>query len=285
MPRQFHKTIQDYISKIKKPTSHLKLPSKSLTSSTSWILRGCKHPKTPSFTIDPEKQKYHFSDTEDQDHDDGSATLSDIDKFLIENFRSLYAKELDQGEEHDQENEGRVSCDSPKYDNPPSHDLCSSHRFFVAPASSGSVIDDPRTSLAVSEGIEGPGPGNTIFDGSTSECSEKKKMGAEDFIAVLRYSSSPCVDFKSSMQEMIEARLHHNGKVDWEFLEELLLCYLNLNDNKSHKYILSAFVDLIVLLRENSVKVEDNSGPSGEVPARFPDVKKPQDDKRKGREV
>lgn len=283
MPKQFHKTIQDYISKIKKPsTLQLKLPSKSLTSSTSWILRGCKYPKTLSFTIDPEKQKYDFSDTNDQNHDDGSATLSDIDKFLIENFRSLYEKDLDQNKDHDQQNQGRLSCGSPKFDNPPCHDLCSSHRFFVAPASSGSVIDDSRTSLPLSESPRGSGPGTTIFDDSTSECSEKKKIGAEDFIAVLRYSSSPCDDFKSSMQEMIEARLHHNGKVDWEFLEELLLCYLNLNDNKSHKYILSAFVDLIVLLRENSVKVQDGSD---NVPEGIPDGKQPQEERRKGKEI
>lgn len=232
----------------------------------------------------PEKQKYDLSDTDDQDHDDGSATLSDIDKFLIENFRSLYEKDLDQNKDHDQENQGTLSYGSPKFDNPPCHDLCSSHRFFVALASSGSVIEDSRTSLPCSDSARGSGPGTTIFDGSTSECSDKKKMGAEDFIAVLRYSSSPCDDFKSSMQEMMEAkaRLHHNGKVDWEFLEELLLCYLNLNDNKSHKYILSAFVDLIVLLRENSVKVQDCSD---NVPVGFPDVKQPQEEKRKGREM
>lgn len=284
MPKQFHKTIQDYFSKIKKPsTSQLKLPSKSLTSSTSWILRGCKHPKTPSFSIDPQKQNHRFSDTDDQDHDDGSATLSDIDKFLIENFRSLYEKDLDQSKEHNQENEGILSYDSsPKFDNPPCIDLCSSRRFFVGATSSGSVMDDSRTSLVVSEGAGGSGPGTTVFDGSTSECSDKKKMGAEDFIAVLRYSSSPCDDFKSSMQEMIEARLHYNGKVDWEFLEELLVCYLNLNDNKSHKYILSAFVDLIVLLRENSVKVKDGSG---DVPTRVSDVERPLEQKRKGREI
>ncbi|KAL8122976.1 transcription repressor OFP14 [Apium graveolens] len=285
MPRQFHKTIQDYLSKIKKPsTSQLKLPSKSLTSSTSWILRGCKHPKTPSFAIDSEKQNHHSSDTDDQDHDDGSATLSDIDKFLIENFRSLYDKDLDQNKDHDQENQGAFSYDSPKFDDLPCHDLCSSHRFFVAPASSGSVIDNSRTSLPLSDSARGSGPGTAIFDASSSpsECSDKKKMAAEDFIAVLRYSWSPCDDFKSSMQEMMEARLHQNGKVDWEFLEELLLCYLNLNDNKSHKYILSAFVDLIVLLRENSVKVQDSSD---NVPARFPDMKQPQEEKRKGREM
>ncbi|XP_027184179.1 zinc-finger homeodomain protein 2-like [Coffea eugenioides] len=35
-------------------------------------------------------------------------------------------------------------------------------------------------------------------------------------------------------------------------MEELLFCYLNLNDKKSYRFILRAFVDLIVVLRENS---------------------------------
>lgn len=83
-------------------------------------------------------------------------------------------------------------------------------------------------------------------DGTTGE-----ELGPDDFIAVFTYSPRPYDDFRRSMEEMIEARMQHQGKVDWEFMEELLFSYMNLNDRKSYKYLLSAFVDLVVDLREN----------------------------------
>ncbi|XVF25007.1 hypothetical protein REPUB_Repub13aG0177100 [Reevesia pubescens] len=78
-------------------------------------------------------------------------------------------------------------------------------------------------------------------------------------IAVLTYSPNPYDDFKRSMQEMVEARLKHHSTIDWDFMEELLFCYLNLNDKKSYKFILSAFVDLIVDLRQNERKIPARS--------------------------
>ena len=87
----------------------------------------------------------------------------------------------------------------------------------------------------------------------------KRTMNPDDFIAVLKYSPSPYEEFRDSMQEMIEARLEYNGRVGWEFMEELLFCYLNLNDKKCYKYVLSAFVDLIVVLRENSGRIPARS--------------------------
>lgn len=83
----------------------------------------------------------------------------------------------------------------------------------------------------------------------------KETLNADDFITLVTYSPSPYDDFRQSMQEMMEARLNDQGKINWEFMEELLFCYLDLNDKKSYKYILSAFVDQIVVLRENSGRV------------------------------
>lgn len=76
--------------------------------------------------------------------------------------------------------------------------------------------------------------------------------GIEDCIALLTVSPSPYQDFRRSMQEILEARINNNQRVDWDFLEELLFCYLRLNEKKQYRYILSAFVDLIVVLRQNS---------------------------------
>ncbi|XP_016445652.1 transcription repressor OFP13-like [Nicotiana tabacum] len=55
-------------------------------------------------------------------------------------------------------------------------------------------------------------------------------------------SKDPFVDFRKSMEEMVEA----HGIQDWENLEQLLTCYLKLNCKTNHGYIVGAFVDLLV---------------------------------------
>ncbi|XP_059644548.1 transcription repressor OFP14-like [Cornus florida] len=246
MPKPLQKSLQHYLSKIQKPsTPHFHLPSKpDLSSSTSWILRGCKHPKALSFSL---------ARKQDNDHDNSAATLSEIGHFLFENFKSLYRKvddvddnENKLGDENGEEqySEGYMfDSPSPRSIHPPP-DLCgSTHRFFVESGSSSSLI--------MSEDMVGSSSTtNTSLNDSTRPSDVvKEEMGPEDFIMVLTYSKNPYDDFRRSMQEMIEARLQHNGRADWGFMEELLFCYLNLNDKKSHKYILSAYVDMIVILR------------------------------------
>lgn len=89
MPKKLQKSLQDYLSKIKKPTPQLQFPNpQTFSSSKSWILSGCKHPKTLSFAID-RKQVHGVGNNED-----AAATLADIDRFLFENFRSLYLNRL-----------------------------------------------------------------------------------------------------------------------------------------------------------------------------------------------
>lgn len=58
------------------------------------------------------------------------------------------------------------------------------------------------------------------------------------------------MDFRRSMQEMVEARpeLMNDVKSNWDTLHELLLSYLALNPKSTHKFILGAFSDLIVTL-------------------------------------
>lgn len=50
------------------------------------------------------------------------------------------------------------------------------------------------------------------------------------------------------MQEMVEARHLIDVKANWEYLHELLLCYLTLNPKSTHKFIIGAFADLLVSL-------------------------------------
>ncbi|KAG8379929.1 hypothetical protein BUALT_Bualt07G0140800 [Buddleja alternifolia] len=214
-------------------------------------LRICKHPKTPSFAL-PGKEN-------------DAVTLSDIDEFLFENFRSLYQKEYeeDTSKKKNNNNEAKTASfalESPKLlEPPPPENLCSSARFFVSSGSSSSLITDEACSSSASASA-------SAANGSpaTSEDADRGEDEAEapdDFIALLTYSPSPYEDFRRSMAEMVEARVEHNGKVDWGFMEELLFCYLDLNNKKAYRYILRAFVDLIVVLRENDGRVPASRPP------------------------
>ncbi|KAH7547722.1 hypothetical protein JRO89_XS14G0007200 [Xanthoceras sorbifolium] len=55
-------------------------------------------------------------------------------------------------------------------------------------------------------------------------------------------SDNPYLDFKKSMEEMVEI----HGLKDWKCLEELLGWYLRMNLKKNHGFIVDAFVDLLV---------------------------------------
>ncbi|ONH95957.1 hypothetical protein PRUPE_7G098500 [Prunus persica] len=56
-------------------------------------------------------------------------------------------------------------------------------------------------------------------------------------------SPDPILDFRKSMEEMVEA----HGLKDWDHLEELLCWYLRVNAKSNHGYIVGAFVDLLSL--------------------------------------
>ncbi|MQM23812.1 hypothetical protein Taro_056882 [Colocasia esculenta] len=61
-----------------------------------------------------------------------------------------------------------------------------------------------------------------------------------------------------SMEEMVEAR-HADPlePLDWDFMEELLMSYLELNDRCIHKHILGAFTDLAVAFRQRRAPPKD----------------------------
>ncbi|XP_022744902.1 transcription repressor OFP13-like [Durio zibethinus] len=70
----------------------------------------------------------------------------------------------------------------------------------------------------------------------------------KDSVILSMESEDPHVDFRKSMEEMVEA---HRLK-DWEGLEELLFWYLIANGKGNHGYIVGAFVDLLVGLAISS---------------------------------
>ncbi|CAN1826947.1 Transcription repressor OFP13, partial [Linum perenne] len=57
-------------------------------------------------------------------------------------------------------------------------------------------------------------------------------------------AEDPLLDFKRSMDEMVE--FQGIDCKDWDQLEELLQWYLNVNDKKNHKFIVSSFLDFLL---------------------------------------
>lgn len=275
MPKKLQKSLHEYLTaKIKKPTPRIQFPYDSFSSSKNWILSGCKNPKTLSFAMDRNQDK--AGKTNIDDNNAGSeATLSDINSFLFENSKSLYIngdedhnyndKKGKESYEGENPSSGAVLWGSPRFtDLPP--DLCGSHRFFIAPGMSSSLIEESRTSVTtMSEDAAGSSSTSTsttttLNDSTTTTNDHAKDVTLpKDCVAVLLYSRSPYENFRRSMQEMVEARVRNHGKVDWSFMEELLFSYLKLNEKMSYRYILSAFIDLIVVLRHDSERVQARS--------------------------
>ncbi|GLU22183.1 hypothetical protein SLE2022_382760 [Rubroshorea leprosula] len=262
MPR---KSLRKYLSKIKRSSPNLPLPS-----SKRWVLSGCKHPRTPSFAVDNTRNEHGGGGGSEEA---AAATLADIDRFLLENFKSLYIKDEEQNEKGkgrgtgigpDQTKSPReIWFDSPRLVDPPPC-LRGSNRFFATPGVTASLIEEAGTSLpCTSTSEDHVGSSSTSADvtlyknHSCSSPSTNDEPAAlpKECIAVLKNSPDPYVDFSRSMQEMVETRLQHHGRLDWDYMEELLFCYLNLNDKKAYRYILSAYTDLVAALRQRERRV------------------------------
>ncbi|XP_008775318.2 transcription repressor OFP14 [Phoenix dactylifera] len=237
---------EDHMVLKKVPTLRLPNPPSPSNAAGSWLLSACKYPKTPSFAID-----------RDQPDDDGSggardpaATLSDVDRFLYENFGSLYYRDKDGTE---------FSSESPSYDAELTAGMIrSSERFFVSPGTSNSLLDEARPSAAASS--------------SSSRRSDAGPAVLGDGVAVTTFTKDPYDDFRRSMQDMVEARhVDPRQPLDWDFMEELLFCYLELNDRSVHKYILRAFTDLAVSYRRRGRRRrKTKEGQVAVVPRNFP---------------
>lgn len=103
--------------------------------------------------------------------------------------------------------------------------ICHSPRLFFSPSMTKSIMEEARTR------------------GGTSNFFEES-------VVVVVASADPCTDFRASMAEMVEA----HGLRGWEQLQELLRCYLRLNEEKDHGAVAMAFVDLVAgLMASNSI--------------------------------
>ncbi|CAM8940624.1 unnamed protein product [Rhodiola kirilowii] len=81
---------------------------------------------------------------------------------------------------------------------------------------------------------------------------------------VPKYSPDPYSDFRLSMQEMVEARVSQSKDPteNWEYLHQLLMCYLSLNPKNTHECIIKAFSDLVVnfLFDKGNTATRQNDG-------------------------
>ncbi|KAJ8755780.1 hypothetical protein K2173_024324 [Erythroxylum novogranatense] len=279
MPRRLRKSLQNYLFKIRNPNPTLQFPSNYNSSpKKKWILLSCKHAKTSSFALD-HNQTQQVGDTKDE-----TATLADIDRFLFENFQSLYiTNDSDDDDDDSDDDDGDTVRQHPKEKDKEVDEhqqVGSSRRFNVLrrretlqPLQSFAETGSSSLTTTISEETGSNSTLDNTVNVSTA-CSNNVDVTVFpcDCIALLQYSPEPHDDFRRSMEDMVGARMQQGGKkLDWDFMQQLLFCYVNLNEKKSHKFILSAFVDLVVSLRQHSDKV----------PARNKNSKVARDQRRK----
>ncbi|KAK8340073.1 hypothetical protein V6Z12_A08G077500, partial [Gossypium hirsutum] len=95
-------------------------------------------------------------------------------------------------------------------------------------------------------------PGSSTPSLNQNRRHHQTRSTVKDGVAVPTLSPNPYMDFRQSMQEMVEARDLMDVKANWDNLHELLLCYLGLNPKSTHKFIVEAFADLVVSLMANA---------------------------------
>ncbi|KAG9455318.1 hypothetical protein H6P81_008222 [Aristolochia fimbriata] len=122
--------------------------------------------------------------------------------------------------------------------------ICS-QRFFFSPCTTKSIMEEVTPSTTSEEEPGMDADDETAFLKRLSRETEeiKSEVGfCKESVTMAMASEDPYMDFRVSMQEMVEA----HGLKDWSCLQELLHCYLRLNEKKTHKIIVLAFVDLLM---------------------------------------
>ncbi|RRT79802.1 hypothetical protein B296_00001621 [Ensete ventricosum] len=111
--------------------------------------------------------------------------------------------------------------------------ICST-RFFFSPCTTKSIMEEAK-----------PEASNRNAQRTTKAVLGRASF-YEESITMAISSEDPYQDFRASMEEMVVA---HELR-EWHSLQELLQCYLRLNERKNHKVIMLAFVDLLMQLME-----------------------------------
>ncbi|XP_061973387.1 transcription repressor OFP16-like [Populus nigra] len=205
------------------------------------------------------------------DHQSPTTLLTPDDHshtFLIKNYNSLYDPTIDSAST-------TTSSSSSSSSEPDFATVYASQRFFFSsPGRSNSIIESTPSIVTSSDSSDNPGMTSLTTNPSNDKsllvdrCNNithpqlLKSPTVKDSVAVPTYSPDPYMDFRRSMQEMVEARDLVDVNANWEYLHELLSCYLDLNPKSSHKFIVGAFADLLVSLL--SSQMPEDAGRRGE---------------------
>lgn len=286
-----------------------------------WLLSTCRYPRTAS-----------FAEGRGGDREGGevekAATMDDINRFLCENFSSLYDGSVEDDDSGELVGEcsssgggGSPLAPAPANDDHDDHGgrgtlggpceivlaSSSSQRFFPSSLGKSSsfkimVDDDKATGSTATMTVTGRPSADdyasstttmtmtaSLSSASASSCSPDRQRDTsttdagggipDDGVAVVTFSKDPQDDFLQSMEEMLDAHLSSSqlqrspALVDWDFMQDLLLCYLHLNDAGVHAHILQAFADLVAELRirKDVILSEEPGKRAGGGEARFHD--------------
>ncbi|KAI3928949.1 hypothetical protein MKW92_018590 [Papaver armeniacum] len=125
--------------------------------------------------------------------------------------------------------------------------LASQRFFFSSPGRTNSIIEsslpDDDHEHHDDESLSPSLSSSSLFDGASL---------IKGGIPFKTCSSDPYMDFRRSMQEMVESRDLFDVTENWEYLHQLLSCYLTLNPKHTHKFIIGAFADLLVTLMSSA---------------------------------
>ncbi|XP_076959828.1 transcription repressor OFP13-like [Bidens hawaiensis] len=130
---------------------------------------------------------------------------------------------------------GSLFTNSPETASVSSESDSSAVETIVREARSERLFFEPDSTSSLLETQSSGGP-------CTLENNNNIDLPYKESVAMVMESGNPYVDFKRSMEEMVEI----NGLKDWECLEELLWWYLKMNDKDNYEFIVGAFVDLLV---------------------------------------
>ncbi|WOL07496.1 hypothetical protein Cni_G16238 [Canna indica] len=113
----------------------------------------------------------------------------------------------------------------------------SPNRFFFSPCTTKSIMEEANKDHQPT--MREPAAPGGFYEAST---------------VVVISSEDPYHDFRASMEEMVAA----HQLWEWHSLEDLLQCYLRVNEKKNHKVIVLAFMDLLMHLMDQCKQVSSD---------------------------
>lgn len=114
-----------------------------------------------------------------------------------------------------------------------------SERLFFEPNCTSSLILNNEQKVSHDHQNQNQEPEKLVQE---EEDDDDQELPFKESVALAMESDDPYLDFKKSMEEMVET---HEIK-DWESLQELLGWYLKMNGKINHGFIIGAFVDLLI---------------------------------------